>query len=77
MNSLDDWTLSSLEKPADCEIVHGITIVGRDLDIIECWYSSSTGWISNCTRSEIISNNVVYWRDIKSQLPKLSNDDIK
>ena len=63
----DNWIESYTTKPPEYEIVHGISQTGKELDIVECWWTGES-WAIRSVRSNIVSTNIVYWKH-KPEIP--------
>lgn len=70
MSSLEDekgW-INSLDQKPECNIIiHAISRVGKDLDVVEAWWTGEK-WVIPSVRSRIVSSNVLYWR-VKPKIP--------
>ena len=63
----EEWFHSVHKKPETNLIVHAVTKVGKELDVVEAWWTGDK-WVIPSARSQYITPNVIIWR-LKPEIP--------
>ena len=71
----EDWIESYYKKPETFKVVHGITKVGKETDVVEAWWTGDE-WVVPSSRSKMISNNILFWKE-KPKIPDHILEKIK
>lgn len=64
----NDWIDPYYQKPETYLVVHAISKVGKEFDIVEAWWTGDT-WIVPSVRSKMVTNNIIRWR-LKPKIPQ-------